>query len=175
MIRSAVLVATLAVAACGPTTRALIPQHNVYSPKMTRAFDDGRLPLFVVGGEEGDAARFAEAMSGYRNGVDLTFVPDGDTGASFGYRVVLRIEGRAGRVQEVCAPGAPLAAGGDDGRFANFAFCRGGTPVTTAVTPLPSPDDVRYQQRVNEAMTVLFPRRKDTGRNSDGGRRFYVL
>lgn len=170
MTRALAAATCLLVAACGSSVRPLVPQHSAYEPKMVRAFDDGVIPVFLVG--EGDPAGFAEAMSGWRNGAELTFVPDGDTGASYGYRVVIRVEGRAGRIQDVCAPGAPLTEGEGDAPYANFAFCRGRTPITTAVTRLPDLTGPAFVERVKAATRMLFPRAKEN--RGDGGRT-YVL
>ncbi|MEM6491987.1 MAG: hypothetical protein AAF684_08855 [Pseudomonadota bacterium] len=168
-LRPLLLIALCAVvAACGPRSYAVAPTDVSYRPGMVRAFEDGKIPLFLVGGGDGDAQTIADALSGWRNGALLTFTPDGDTGASYGFRVVVRVEGGPGRIQTMCAIGAPAVEGeGAAPSHANFAFCRGQKPITSVVAPLGEGASPDLATAARAALVTLFPRQVE-GRSSDG-------
>lgn len=173
MTRRLVLALGLALAGCAGAqviteTPPLNPQ---YRPQMLRAFD-GALPLLVGGAGAGEAEALSAAMAGWIRGANLTYPLNGDTGASYGYRVVARIEGGRARSQDACAPDLPIRAGDSGGRTLTLAFCRGRTSfsiVSSALSEGAGFGEPGFQPFIRNLVAALFPAHPYDRNDGDDG------
>lgn len=162
MKRFAILLPLL-LTGCGPGSPLYdLPITPGYSPALLRTLG-GEVPLLPGGMDDAQAEALSAAMAGWHRRVKLTFPVQGDTGESFGYRVVARLEGARNRVQDACYADAPIRmTQGDGTRHLGLAFCRG-KRLTTAVTARLDEgmtfDSAAFAERVDDMMLLLFPRR----------------
>ena len=162
---------------CESTIWSQHPPHPNYGPNMLRSFA-GELPLLTVGVAPENAEPLAEAMSGYHAGVALHFTPLGDTGASYGYRMVARIESARARTGDACRTGAPVRSDADapGKRVLSISFCRGQRRFTGAATRIDDGQDFgsdAFEETVRSLMLAVFPKVR-TSDSDDSGKSWTI-